>query len=134
MNLAASRSVRPGVIVRTCSVIASRTFTRASLRRSDLPRHRPRARAGAKILRRAALAQVPAMSDATGAILLRPAGPADIPVVLELWARACSLHASTPDTRETAGAVRRNRPRRAARGDDGGPAGAETIARFVRNL
>jgi hypothetical protein len=88
MNLAASRSVRPGVIVRTCSVIASRTFTRASLRRSDLPRHRPRARAGAKILRRAALAQVPAMSDATGAILLRPSGPADIPVMLELWPRA----------------------------------------------
>jgi hypothetical protein len=36
MNLAASRSVRPGVIVRTSSVIASRTFTPASLRRSDL--------------------------------------------------------------------------------------------------
>ena len=30
MNVAASRSVRPGVIVRTCSVIASRTFTAPS--------------------------------------------------------------------------------------------------------
>jgi hypothetical protein len=30
MNVAASRSVRRGVIVRTCSVIASRTFTAPS--------------------------------------------------------------------------------------------------------
>jgi ribosomal protein S18 acetylase RimI-like enzyme len=41
------------------------------------------------------------MSDATDAISVRPAGPADIPAVLALWARARSAAASTPDTAET---------------------------------
>ena len=41
------------------------------------------------------------MSDATDATGVRAAGPADIPAVLALWARARSLAASTPDTPET---------------------------------
>jgi ribosomal protein S18 acetylase RimI-like enzyme len=41
------------------------------------------------------------MSDATDAISVRPAGLADLPAVLALWARARSAAASTPDTPET---------------------------------
>jgi ribosomal protein S18 acetylase RimI-like enzyme len=41
------------------------------------------------------------MSDATDATGVRPAGPADVPAVLALWARARSAAASTPDTPET---------------------------------
>src|SRR4051794_18816618 len=108
---AASRSVRPGVIVRTCSVIASRTFvTPAALRPSrDAPRQdniRPRDRGTARTYR--PVDDGVACGDATqrSAVsgrppAIRPATAADIPDVLELWSQARSPNASTPDTPES---------------------------------
>src|SRR3954471_11386118 len=107
---AASRSVRPGVIVRTSSVIASRTFvTRAALRPSrDAPhqhRIRPRGRGTARTYR--PVDDGVACGDATqrsavsgGPPAIRPATAADIADVLDLWSQARSANASTPDTHD----------------------------------
>src|SRR3954454_24650061 len=107
---AASRSVRPGVIVRTSSVIASRTFvTPAALRPSRdalrQDRIRPRGRGSARTYR--PVGDGVACGDATqrsavsgGPPAIRAATAADIADVLDLWSQARSANALTPDTHD----------------------------------
>src|SRR3954464_11466073 len=82
MKRAASRSVRPGVIVRTFSVIASRTFTAPTI---------PGARGSRRFGRMSGTKQA----------AVRAGNSADIPAVLALWAAARSANASTPVTPES---------------------------------
>jgi hypothetical protein len=117
MNVAASRSVRPGVIVRTCSVIASRTFTapsdrlrvasssRAGRDGATIRNSCPLLRAGAR--RAPTSGADPAWSGGgrfrrivAATVHIRAAERPDVPAVLALWARARSAAAVTPDTTE----------------------------------